>query len=122
MAKCSRKLLYINITLIVITLLVAITSILNTLSLQPNAFSRILIKLVVVFFTIKFLIKNNKWGYILCLINGYLLLLLKLMLIPSISLLLESTLLSVLVLIDTLIILAYVVLAHIGLVLSKKLR
>ncbi len=121
--NAKKKLLIINILLIVITFFTYVTAIVRSAGFGTLNPIRVIFKIAIFVIIVRWLLERNKWGYILCLLNGYLAIIVnKLLMIPLWPMFFSDILLASLFIFDTLVIVSYVVLGHLGLVLSKKVR
>jgi len=120
MSKKSKKCMYLNWSLIIITALTSVTSILRAIELDNNPLRRILTQVVLVIFVTKLILKKNLWGYRLCLINGYTLAVLKMVMIAMIFATINTIPMIALQIIDILLVLLYIFLGHWALKLLKE--
>ncbi|MFC1697724.1 hypothetical protein ACFL1H_05300 [Nanoarchaeota archaeon] len=121
MKNLKQNLLIINIILILFSILIAISGIYRAVLTREFPYLHIFLNIIILTLIIFYLIKFDKIGYILCLINGYFLMALKIFLFAVAPDILTSEL-GTIIIIDTILLIIYLVLAHVGLVMQKKLE
>jgi len=122
MKKDLRKLKIINILLVIITTLTFVTSSIRAVNLDKSPVFRIIVNIAFLIIVIKYLFEYKKLGYILCLINGYSLVLFKLITIPLLPMVFSDFVFGSFYVLDCLILIAYLLLGHLGYSASRKIR